>query len=556
MAVPGGSPLPCLLEACVEFACCWTKKELAPGDCPNIGEGEEELLSAHRRRIVEKCVECPLFADDLLRFQESGHPLSGIFSIVINELLDLKSQLQSLGGFLNSKTREIKFLHELSLVLQTSVDLDEVLSVAMTAITAGKGFGMNRAFLLMADKEQQALRGYLGVGPRTMEEAWHIWEDVNQSNLTLRDMARLFQKDKLSSEKVKFNDILERLTVPLSEQQHVFNRALRQRKPILVENAFSNPDIDPALAQLLGVDSFLVMPLISRHRRIGLIIADNCITRKPITNQDLQSMETFTFPVAFALERASLYERLQVEIDKLTAANSKLKEQQELIVKMEKMALVGKITSSIAHSIRNPLMVIGGFARTLLKGTAESDERRGYLESIVRETRQLEDVLSEVLDYSEALFPVIDFWDLNELVSNALSELSGSLDQAGVVCRPELAPELPMVHVDYKQISYCIKTIVGTALANMDRGGELRVESLPDGDGVLLRISDTGRSLSKNAREALTAPFFQTQELGSGVGLSLCKTILERQGNSLSILGRPGGGNTYSMRLLTRKENI
>lgn len=533
----------------MEFACCWTKKELTPEECPNIAEGEEELYSVHRRRVMEKCLDCPLFANDLLRFKESGHPLSEIFSIVVSEFLDQKSQLQSLGGFLSSKTREIKFLHELSLVLQTSVDLDEVLSVAMTAITAGKGFGMNRAFLLMTDKERQALRGYLGVGPRTMEEAWHIWEDVNRSNLTLRDMARLFQKNKLSSEKVKFNDILERLSVPLRDQQHVFNRALRERKPILVENAFSNPDIDPDLAQLLGVDSFLIMPLISRHRRIGLIIADNCITRKPITSQDLQSMETFAFPVAFALERAFLYERLQEEIDKLTVVNIKLKEQQELIVKMEKMALVGRITSSIAHSIRNPLMIIGGFARSLLKNMEQDDSKRDYLETIVHEAKQLEGVLEEVLTYSESLYPALDAWDVNQLISGVRDELAGHLARRGVTCMLELAPELPKVSIDYRQISYCIKTIITSALETITAEGEIFIRTWRDDGVVVVKISDNGTPFSPEMVEPLTTPFMVTQNLGTGVGLPLCKTILEKHGSPFIIESSPEGGTQYIIKL-------
>jgi signal transduction histidine kinase len=486
----------------------------------------------------------------------AGNPLSDILPFILTEFQEQKAQMGAMLSFLNSKTREIKFLREVGLVLQTSMDLDEVLSVAMTAITAGKGFGMNRAFLLMTDKERRNIKGYLGVGPKDYEEAWRTWEDIGRSNFTLKELAKDFQKTKLSSEKVKFHDILGQLSVPLADQGHIFNRALHGKKPILVENALNNPDLDRGLARILGVDCFLIMPLISRNRRIGVIIADNCITHKPITLQDMQSLETFAFPVAFALERASLYERLQEEVAKQKSANLKLREQQELIVKMEKMALVGKITSSIAHSIRNPLMVIGGFARTLLKGTPEDDEKRSYLESIVRETRQLEDVLSEVLDYSESLFPVMDFWDINELVTTATAEMAGTLDRARVVCLQELAPDLPMVRIDYKQISYCVKSVISTAVATMEQGGELRVESLLDGDGVLLRISDSGKSFSKKAKEALTAPFFQTQEMGAGVGLSLCKTILERQGNSLSIISRPGGGNIYSIRLLTRKENI
>jgi signal transduction histidine kinase len=540
----------------LDWECCWSRDEITPENCPYVGEGEEDLLTSQRRRVVEKCVECPRFKNDLARMKGAGYPLSDVIPFILTEFQEQKAQMGSMLSFLNSKTREIKFLREVGLVLQTSMDLDEVLSVAMTAITAGKGFGMNRAFLLMTDKERRNIKGYLGVGPKDYEEAWRTWDDISRSNFTLKELAKNFQKTKLNSEKVKFHDILGQLSVPLTDQGHIFNRALHGKKPILVENALNNPDLDRGLARILGVDCFLVMPLITRNRRIGIIIADNCITHKPITLQDMQSLETFAFPVAFALERASLYERLQEEVSKQKGANLKLREQQELIVKMEKMALVGKITSSIAHSIRNPLMVIGGFARTLLKGSAEDDEKRSYLESIVRETRQLEDVLSEVLDYSESLFPVMDFWDLNELITTALADLAGTLEQGGIACQPELSPELPMVRIDYKQISYCVKSIISTALGNMEAGGELGVESALNGDGIMLRVSDSGKTLSKKAQEELTAPFFQTQEMGSGMGLSLCKTILERQGNSLSITGRPGGGNTYCIRLLTRKENI
>jgi len=529
--------------------------EIAPDQCPYIGEGEEDLCQSHRRRVVEKCVDCPRFKNDLARMKEMGFPLADVLPYILTEFQEHKAQMGTVLSFLNSKNREFKFLREVGLVLQTSLNLDEVLSVAMTAITAGKGFGMNRAFLLMTDKERQHIRGYLGVGPKDYEEAWRTWDDIGRSNFTLKEMAKNFQKTKLSSEKVKFHDILEQLTVPLSDQGHIFNRALKSKKPILVENALNNPELDRGLARILGVDCFLIMPLISRNRRIGIIIADNCITHKPITLQDMQSLETFAFPVAFALERASLYERLQEEVDKQKMANLKLREQQTLIVKMEKMALVGKITSSIAHSIRNPLMVIGGFARTLLKGSSEKDERRAHLELIVRETKQLEEVLAEVLSYSESLHPVFDLWDVNELVENSLNELAPTLEEAEIREARRLTPDLPMVRMDYKQIDYCVRSIVSTSLNAMDKGGILEVETLLAGDDVLIRISDDAPPLSEAALEALTTPFFVTQQMGEGVGLSLCKTILERHGSSFSVANRPAGGNSYTIALAVRKEN-
>lgn len=538
----------------MEWECCWIKREIGRDECPQITEGEEELFASRRRRLVEKCLECPRFAKDLARLREDGDPLAELLPIISDEFFDQKAQLQSLVGFLNSKTREIKFLHELSVVLQTSIDLDEVLSVAMTAITAGKGFGMNRAFLLMTDKERQSLRGYLGVGPLNSNEAWQIWQDVDRQNLSLRELARLFQKNKLSSEKVKFHDILEKLVVPLKDHRHIFNRALRERKLILAEHAFQNADVDPALAQLLGVDNFLVMPLISRNRRIGVIIADNCVTRKPITPQDMQSLETFAFPVAFALERASLYERLQEEIDKLRVANEKLKEQQELIVRMEKMALVGRITSSIAHSIRNPLLIIGGFARSLLRNMEPADQKREHLETIVREAKQLEDVLEEVLNYSDSLYPARDRWDVNQLLEVVSQDLATRLEERGVKALFELAEELPSVYVDYRQIAYCVRTIITTVLETVVGLREIAIRSRRNEEAVIIEIAADGVPLTPEQKEALLTPFGATQELGVGMGLPLCKTILEKHGAPFEIDTPPDGGTRYIIKLPIKED--
>ena len=219
------------------FDCCWFNPEKDPLECPNIEEGEEYLYSSPRKRFVEKCIDCPWFQRDLASLPEN-EPFRLIIYTLREEYKEQKGHLQSLSAFLSSKSREIKFLHELSMVLQTSMELDEVLSVAMTAITSGKGFGMNRAFLLMTDRDRKYLVGHLGVGPRNYEEAWRIWDEVDQSNFSQTELSREFYKKKISSEKAKFQDILEQLTVPLDDKGHLFNRALRERHPIHVENVY------------------------------------------------------------------------------------------------------------------------------------------------------------------------------------------------------------------------------------------------------------------------------------------------------------------------------
>jgi signal transduction histidine kinase len=435
------------------------------------------------------------------------------------------------------------------MVLQTSMELDEVLSVAMTAITSGKGFGMNRAFLLMADRERRLLRGHIGVGPRNYEEAWRIWDEVDRSNFSLTELSREFYKSKITSEKAKFQDILEQLTVSRDDENHIFNRSLRERRPILVENASHNPDVDPRLTAILGVDHFLVMPLISRNRSIGILLADNFVSNKPITPRDMQSLQTFAFPVAFAIERASLYERLQEEVEKQTEANRKLQEQQELIVRMEKMAVVGRITASIAHSIRNPLAAIGGYARALLKNSSRLEEKRGYLEQIVAEAGQLDDVLDEVLNYSESLHPVMDYWDLNQLVEKVTAEMGALLEREEISLEMKLSQDLPVAWLDYKQISYCLKTVINHVAINQPQVSRIVVETSEDGELIRVCVSDNGLPLTAELMEALTTPFSAIEKIGVGIGLPLCKVILERHGSSFGIENRPEGGNRYCITL-------
>ena len=537
-----------------DWECCWDRDSIAMGDCPNIGAGDEDLLTSRSRRVLAKCCDCDKFKRDLIRFRESGHPLAPIFSILHNDYRHQKTQIQSLASFLDTKTLEVRFLHELGAVLQSSVDLDEVLSVALTAITAGKGFGMNRAFLLLADKERNILKGHLAIGPRSAEEAGRTWQEIESGDQDLQGLSQLFLKHKLSAERDKFHDILERLIVPLDDEQHVIVQALEERKPLLVTDTFNRLDLDRAIADTLGVDTFLVLPLIARNRRVGVIIADNFITRRPITEEDMRSIETFTFPVAFAIERASLYERVQEEVDKLRQANLRLQEQQQQLVRMEKMALVGRITSSIAHSIRNPLMVIGGFARSILKTTQSTDPKRNFVESIVNETRQLEEVLQEILTYSDALFPTCDFWDPNQLLESALRDIQERAVAQDYDCRFHPGEQLPPVYIDFKQTAYCIRNILLSTIDGL-QNGNIEISTRLEGDRVLVRIADHSRTLSEDELEALLTPFSETREMGSGLSMALSRSMLDKQNIPLMVVAPPEGGVTYSIKLPTSKEN-
>ncbi len=105
------------------------------------------------------------------------------------------------------------------------------------------------------------------------------------------------------------------------------------------------------------------------------------------------------------------YERLHEDLRQLTVANTRLHEQQELIIRMRKTGAAGSGDLQHRHSIRNPLMIIGGFARSLLKDIAEDDPKKESLETIVLEAEQLEDAHDRGPGIGGIHPPKLDKWE-------------------------------------------------------------------------------------------------------------------------------------------------
>jgi len=215
---------------------------------------------------------------------------------------------------------------------------------------------------------------------------------------------------------------------------------------------------------------------------------------------------------------------------------------------------VGRITSSVAHSIRNPLMIIGGFARSMLKNTPANDPKRDFIESIVGEARQLEGVLDEILNYSDSLYPTKDFWDANYLMEGVIRDTSDGQQAKGCVCGFSMAHDLPSAYIDFKQVSYCLRTILQSVIADCNQNDVIGISTLLQDGNIVICIEDKNRNVSQEELEALMTPFSSTEDLGSGIGLALCKTMLEKQGIPFKSELPPESGLLYTIILPTQKE--
>ncbi len=218
-----------------------------------------------------------------------------------------------------NQRRAPDFQLTLTRALLETLDPDRILYVILSGITAGDGLGFNRAFLLLADEGDRALQGKLAIGPENRAEASRIWEAMEAESFDLsRVMARYdeFCADPRASRLVRLVENLS-LPLPLEPGADTFGgllfRVLTEQRPMMVNGV--EVGFTP-----LALKNFALAPLLAHGRSLGVIVVDNRWTDRPITESELDDLQSLANLAAVAVERARLHERIKrmAEQDGLT----------------------------------------------------------------------------------------------------------------------------------------------------------------------------------------------------------------------------------------------
>ena len=206
------------------------------------------------------------------------------------------------------RNQEISRLFFISSAMRSILELDRLLRMVLTAVTMSDGMGFNRAILFLVDEEKNVLKGVMGVGPASPEEAWKIWDDISLKHKTLNDVMQ-----EIATSPAKKDSFLEKLTLGLEvslDNDGALVRAVKEKKPFNILDVKEEPLSDTVLIQQLGTQAYALVPLISRDKVIGLIWVDNYFNRKTILEEDMQFLVSFSNHVASAIESARLFEQV------------------------------------------------------------------------------------------------------------------------------------------------------------------------------------------------------------------------------------------------------
>jgi len=415
--------------------------------------------------------------------KENGE-IGGIFGIIqdVTESAKKKEALEE-------AIYELSIISQVSEVLSSTADLDDIVKIILTGATANEGLGFNRAFLFLVDEQETCLEGKIAIGPASPEEAGCIWSRLAGRQATLIELLNDY-RERENENNYSLTSLIAGWRIPL-DSNTVFSEAVNSGRGILatVEDCPSPETTD--ILHRLNTDSMAVAPIISKGKKFGLIVADNCITGKRITPSVVDLLQTFAHQTAVAVERFRLYEAQVERAEELENINRQLEESQEQIIRVEKMSVIGELTSAIAHELRNPLTVIGGFVNLLLSG-GQSDDNAEYLNIVLSETHRAETVLHQVLDFSKASRAKTRELMFNELVAKTRDLLGSKLRRDQHLPQITLADENPLVWGNPEQLRHALFQFMHLTVEELSGECQINMHTMREGRQVRLVIGFDG----------------------------------------------------------------
>ncbi|HET6561897.1 MAG TPA: GAF domain-containing protein [Marmoricola sp.] len=338
-------------------------------------------------------------------------------------------------------------------------------------------------------------------------------------------------------------EVVERLRAAhIDLDETVVGRAARERRPIAVED-LGALDLDPHLSILYdaGWRSVVAVPLLRDEQIVGSLV----VRRKQtggFSDETLELLETFASQSALALINARLYRELKEQSVELELASRHKSE----------------FLASMSHELRTPLNAVLGFSEVLLERLfGDINERQEeYLQDIHSSGKHLLELLNEILDLSKVEAGRMDLeysvFALRPLLEGAAAMLRERAAAHDIDLQVGQADDLGELRSDERRLKQVVLNLMTNAVKFTGDGGSVRVNASRHGDDVEITVEDTGVGIPESDRERIFESFQQggrgsSREEGTGLGLTLCRRLVELLGGRMWLRSEVGVGSTFGV---------
>ena len=241
-----------------------------------------------------------------------------------------------------------------------------------------------------------------------------------------------------------------------------------------------------------------------------------------------------------------IYVGFNIDITALDSLQSRLS-------RAEKLATLGQMAAGIAHELRNPLVGIGSTASLLLDEFEKSDPRRAEIDVILHETRRMDRIVNQIVEYARPRKLALARFVLSDLITEVLKLLSGPLQAKHLKIRTSFSASADHLHADRDQIEQVLLNVIDNAIdASPMDGAAIDItahESFHhEQPGIMIQVKDSGKGISQEVLSRVFEPFFTSGKAhGTGLGMAICKNIIERHRGDIHLTSLVGAGTIVSI---------
>lgn len=290
-----------------------------------------------------------------------------------------------------------------------------------------------------------------------------------------------------------------------------------------------------------GVESFVQVPVCAEGKVLGIIQVASRAPRK-FSSDEVRLLETIGNQMGIAVQRAQLYEEIRRQASELEKANK----------------LQADFTAMIAHDLRSPLMNITGVAEVMIGGVfgPVTEEQKKWLGRLQANSRSLADLVSDFLDISKLESGYVEVRkervDLSELIQKSIENFRVLAQGKGISISDAVDQSLPAVHVDPRRVDQVLSNLISNAIKFAGEQGEAEIgATLADAARVKVWVRDNGVGIPADEIGQLFQKYRQggnakrSSGQGTGLGLVICKMIVEAHGGKIWVESEPGQGSTF-----------
>lgn len=582
--------------------------------------------------------------------------------------------------------RRYNILNQIAKTVASTLDLNKLLRIVLTGVTFGNGFGFNRAFLFLIDREAKNLIGRMAIGPINEEEAWQIWSEIQDRSYSLEE----FLNSEKFEESVKTSELDEKvkhITVPI-EPGKVVSCCLDDGIPRNVDLTSQDNTsfiideglIEKELIDLIEYPKFCIIPLISRTKKVGIMIVDNRFNRRDISQEDINYLLMLSQFVASSIRNTIIYSDLKESLSSLARLNMQLnymKEYNEKIIEsipvsiividndfkvtlcnencakimgndksvvvgkkisthpiymdsinlvdeikrvikekkaegfykvnisigkqktedvfdvvlvplrfsgdspegvvliienitetvklqkalneMKKLSELGRLSATVAHEIRNPLIAIGGYANRFKKRIAEGKEiDLKNVDTIIDEIKRLEKIVSDILDYAAERKVVFERVDIGKILEECIEFARIAAERNNIDILIDggellIGQDKIFIYGSYGNLKQAFINIMNNAIeASSTRElVKLFVATEVIEGRTWLRIDINNSAALPDEKDVynIFLPFYTTKIKGTGLGLTITKRIIEEHSGEIMVDSNDIKGTTFTIKL-------